>query len=215
MTKQPLLITNLRSDTHCTICSMISIYEYFTGQMLSYKEGEEIQNFVSDKGLWIIPGLIWFVKQGFDIVHYTTFDYEAYYKQGDAYLKQFFNDQTIEEINNHSNLDSIKHLIPEYLNCISSKKINPTLEDLDRLLNDNYLVEVSVVYNKLYPKEADNNYHSVLVYGKVNQDSYLIMDPGLPARYSAASLQIMANCIQMELNKDGSCSSEMVGFKLK
>jgi hypothetical protein len=213
--KQPLLITNLRDDKHCTISSIISIYEYFTGLMLSYKEGEVIQNYVEDKGLWILPSLVWFVKQGFEVVHYTSFDYQAYFELGDKYLEASYNKETVEEIIEYSNLKEIKHLIPEYLKIVKRVNVNPNLEDLDVLLGDGYLVEVNVVWNKLYPCEEDMFYHSVLVYNKTKEGDYLIMDPGLPAQYYTATSVIMADCMLMELNKDGSYSSEMVGFRVR
>ncbi len=50
------------------------------------EEIEKITGKIPEKGSWSFDWSIWFADNGYDIKHYTTFDFEAFKKDGTEYI---------------------------------------------------------------------------------------------------------------------------------
>jgi hypothetical protein len=236
MMKVPILVSNLKDDVNCTTAVLISMYQYFTDITLSFEISfemvENIQGFKKGKGCWSFRSLTWLSKNGFQVIHYTNFDYQKLNEIGTDYLYKIFSKKIADYELNESNLLQNLQYVPDYLDRVQTINKVPTLQDIDSLLVQNNLVNATVNY-KIFEKNDNSKVsklnqnmsinaqtleteaHSVLIYGFDNKGNYLIMDPGLPAMMRVVEKEVMKEAIKLYITdngQEGDYTSEIIGY---
>lgn len=172
--------SNTPDDTHCVQAAFRMVLKYFfSKKTFNWEKMDQLTG--KKKGLWTWPmiGLMNLKKMGFDVLHFTLFDYEKFAKLGDAYLRELNNDNNVTKAQTeHSDLDYERKNALDYSKSKIHKKILPTLEDVKDFLEKGYLLICNVNSKTLSQKEGYIG-HSVVIFGYDEKNLY-IHDPGLP-----------------------------------
>lgn len=175
-TTPPYYANRPPTNNSCSLAVDRSILENITGRSYSWSELEEMSGYSNKKSAWTIKAWTELARQGFDIAMIEVFDYARYAQEGETYLKELFNAEKLQWQLENSNILDIRPLIPEFLKTVKYNCKSPLLDDIDNLLNEGYLVKVtlnSCILNKT-PGFID---HAILIYDRVD-DEYITHDPG-------------------------------------
>ncbi len=208
MPKKVPFYPNHEDNMHCALAVYQILFDYFLQRKLSWQEVEKLSGFKDNTAAWTVT--IWerMANIGFDIRMIENFDYRRYAKEGDAYLREHFNEQQYTWQITHSDIRNIAPRISSFLDRVRPEKRSPTLEDIDDMLNDERLVFVTLNSRVLNDKEGYSD-HAVLVLRKEG-DGYVIHDPGLPP---LPERMIPAGVLWKAMGGESS-TSEVTGVKL-
>ena len=171
--------SNTKDDTHCVQATLRMILKYFIpGKNFSWKKLDKISKKERGKGTWFHPALIWFADNGFKVIDIELFDYKKFCSEREKYVYKSFSKIVAEYYLKESNLMKVKKYIPEFLKKVNVEKRSPTIKEIEKLLDLDYLVTVDLNANVL-DNEKGYNGHAVLIIGH-NKDTLLLHDPGLP-----------------------------------
>lgn len=202
----PPFYENRQDDMSCMLAVYRSVIQRFTGKRLSWKELETLTGYRNGKAAWTLKALTELAHEGWDIKMFEPFDYAKYHEQGVPYLQEVFTKEEAEWQLKNSNIRDIRPLIPDFLRTVRHIKKQPTLDDIDAMVDEGRLV--SLVLNSHVLNSKDGYLaHNVLVYAH-DQNSYTFHDPGLPGKPSRTEpkesvLEAMGN------------AAEATGFKLR
>jgi hypothetical protein len=174
---------NTVDDIHCVQACFKIILKYFLPDRdFSYLQLDRMSQRQPRKGTWWPPMLLELQKLGLKVKCIEGFNYQAFYRQGEEYVRQIYPEPTLRYYLQDSNLMDIKGLIPNFLKKVDVKDRPATLQDLRALLENGWLVAVDLnaaVLNDL--KTADYVGHMVVVVA-IDQNNIWLHDPGLPPR---------------------------------
>src|SRR5581483_3299184 len=170
---------NTADGTHCVQACFRSMLKYFVPERdFSWTELDKLTHKLPRKGTWWFQMVLQFKKLGLKTKFIEYFDYERYWKEGNDYISGIFSPEVAEYHLHRSNLPDVKHLIPEFLRQTGFKPRPATIEDIDKLLANGWLMAIDINSRTLNNRSGYSG-HAVVVYKKEGQN-YLIHDPGLP-----------------------------------
>lgn len=145
----------------------------------SLEEIEQITGKQPEKATWGMHWSIWFANHGYDVKHYTSFDYKAFQKLGVKYIEDAYGVEVAKWQADNSDLKEAQEQTSEFLERIDVIIRHPTITDIHEAMNNGYLVKASV-NQKLLNGEDGYIGHSVVVTG-IDNENVWFHDPGLPA----------------------------------
>ncbi len=209
MNDVPFYPNDSEDNNQCMVSVYRSILEYFSGQQ---KTQAEVANFVGyqpGRAAWTLGPLTNLAQHGFDIKMIEPFDYRKYAKQGKHYLYTVFSEQKADWMLAHSNILEIQPLIPDFLRTVSWENRPASLQDIDDLLTQNYLVFVTLNSRALNGKTGYTD-HAVLILGR-QAGNYILHDPGLPPHPN----RYVPRAALLEAMGGPKHTAEVTGFRLK
>jgi hypothetical protein len=145
----------------------------------SVEDMEKITGKQPEEATWGMQWSIWFINHGYDIKHYTTFDFAAFQAKGVEYIRETYGSEIAKWQTENSDINKAKELTAKFIKKVKVVKKRPTIMDIREAMTDKYLVKVAVNQKMLNGKVGYVG-HSVVV-TDVNDESVWIHDPGLPA----------------------------------
>lgn len=155
------------------------ILGYFEpGKSYTTKHLEEITGMRPDKAAWEMQFSIWFINNGFEVKHFSTFDYQAFKQDGMEYIRKTYGEEVANWQIANSDIDSALKLIDEYTKKVKIVHRKPTIKDIVEQMKSGYIVRVGV--NSGFLNNTGRYVgHSVVVTG-YDASSIWFHDPGLP-----------------------------------
>jgi len=197
---------------HCSQAVFRAVFKYFFDEELSWEKIDEITKTIPGRGSWTMAVYIELAKRGIEIINFEPFDYQRFEKEGIEYLKSNFSEETVKWYLEHSNLMSVQNLVPEFLNLVHHETRKATIEDIDRLLSDGYILGAEI-NSRVLNKKPGFSLHYVLIQ-KGTGNEYTINDPG-GGSAPALENRIVSKIEFMEaLGKDGS-NGEVTAMRRK
>jgi 23S rRNA pseudouridine1911/1915/1917 synthase len=169
---------NNEDNSQCMVAVYRSIFDYILGQKFTERDMQTFVGYRKDRAAWTIKALTQMAGMGFDIRMIEPFDYREYAKRGRAYLEELFPKAEADWQIAHSNVLDIPPLIPDFLRTVPWEKRRASLQDIDAMLAEGYVVFVILNSRALNDNEGFLS-HCVLIIGRV-EGSYIVHDPGLP-----------------------------------
>jgi RluA family pseudouridine synthase len=200
---------NNSANNHCALAIYRSLFEYFLGQKLSWKDIETFVDYKDGRAPWTLYPLTKMASLGLDIRMIEPFDYREYAKRGRAYLNEVFPKSKAEWMLANSDVLDIAPHIPEFLKTVYWENRRASLQDIDNMLTDGRLVFVTLNSRALNDQEGYVD-HAILVIGREHGD-YIVHDPGLPPQPNRhLSRHKLWGAMGGETH-----TAEVTGFKLK
>lgn len=157
------------------------VLKYFLPERdFSFKQLDKMSHKQPGKGTWWPPMLIELQNLGLAVKCLEAFDYERFYQQGEPYVRSAYPSEVADYYLKRSNLNEIKPLIPDFLRQVSPQPRTATMTDLNRLLDDGWLVGVDLNARILNDQPGFSS-HMVVIFSRAN-DNYWLHDPGLPPK---------------------------------
>ncbi len=206
--KQVTFYGNHEDNLHCMLAVYRSIFDYFYNERLDWAQLEELTGFNTDKAAWSLKVITYLARRGLDINMLEPFDYARYYDLGESYLNEFYSPVEKNWQLEHSNILEIKPLIPEFLENVQYTLKQPTLNDIDAMLDDDRLVFVTL-NSRVLNDETGYFAHAVLIIDR-DEGEYIVHDPGLPP---LANRHIDRQKFLKAMG-DTNTTSEVTGFRL-
>jgi len=172
---------NTPDGTHCVQASFRIILKYFLPEHdFSYEQLDAMSQKQPGKGTWWPALLLKLSKLGIEVIDIEPFDYERFYKEGEAYVRSFYPEGVAKYHLKSTNLNDIKSLIPEFLQKVDIQSRPAKTDDIERLLNDGWLVAAALNSRTLNDRPGFSG-HVVVVYKADKHSGQLwLHDPGLP-----------------------------------
>lgn len=168
------------NGVHCVETSLKMILGYFEPDNdYSIEQLEEITAKKPEQGSWSFDWSIWFAKRGYEIKHYSTFDFEAFKNEGIDYIRSAYGDETADWQLANSDVAHAQSLVEEYLANVEIINRKPTINDIRSELSEQSLVKPMVNSNVLNDKDGYEG-HSVVALD-ADENNIWFHDPGLPA----------------------------------
>ncbi len=165
---------------HCVETALKMILGYFEpDREYSINELEKITAKKPEKGSWSFDWSIWFVAQGYNIKHYSTFDFEAFKRDGVEYIRRDYGDEIADWQLTNSDIGRARSLVDEYLEKVEIVNRKPTIEDIRSEISQKSVVKPMVNSNVLNNMKGYEG-HSVVVLN-IDNEYIWFHDPGLPA----------------------------------
>src|SRR3989344_3577280 len=153
-------ISNTKDNLHCMQSAWMMVVKYFKPQFeMDWDKFSRVTGFEEDKGTWAMAGLLWLKKQGFNVIHLASFDYEVFAQTGGAYL-----------------LKRAGRLAKSGI----WKKQAVQISDIKKNLDDGFLVVCKINIRKL--DELQGYFGHVVVVKGYDDKKLFLHDPGLPGR---------------------------------
>jgi len=171
-------------DTHCWQSCLRMVLECFRpGDRRSWVEWDRLTGKKEGKWTWPIRGIYEMQKLGFEVLNWTAFDYRRFSEEGEAYLIEWFGKEAAAEQIKNSDIPYEIENARELISIVGPTKI-PEIADLNRLLQEGYLLICNVNHKALHDKLGYQG-HFVTIYG-VMEDQIQLHDPGPPPREGLA-----------------------------
>jgi hypothetical protein len=180
MEKVPFF-ANTPDDTHCVQAAFKMILKYFMPERdFSFDELDKMSRKQVGKGTWWAGLLLELSKLDITVKDIEPFDYGRFYKEGESYVQILYPYEAANYHLNKTNLNAIKSLIPDFLDKIDLQSRPARLSDINKLLNDGWLIAAALNSRVLNDKPGFSG-HIVVVYG-IDSDSgeFWVHDPGPP-----------------------------------
>ncbi len=159
-------------ETHCVQATLKMVLKYFLDKDFSFEELDALSRKSPGKGTWLFPALINIEKMGVQIKNIEPFDYQKYFEQGDAYVTNAYPPLQARYYIEESNLSDVKDAIPLFLKTIRSEMREASMRDIEKLLEEEWLVTCEVNANCLQEEKGFEG-HMVLVVGFDDKNFYL------------------------------------------
>jgi hypothetical protein len=177
--KQVPFFANTPDDTHCVQASFRIMLKYFRPEQdFSFEQLDKMSQKQPGLGTWWPPMLMELRELGFLVKNIEGFDYQRFYKEGEAYVKSIYPPETAEYYLKRSNLAQIKPMVPKFLKTVGLETRPATIGDVDALLSDGWLVGVDLNSRALNDRPGYAG-HMVVIFDSSN-DNFWLHDPGLP-----------------------------------
>lgn len=200
---------NHEDDMHCMLAVYRSLFDFFLHRKMTWKELESFTGYKPKRAAWTLKSLVQMQRMGFDIRMIEAFDYERYNEEGRDYLKKFFTKEQYEWQIENSNILDLRPHIAEFLKHINYEKREPTLNDIDSMLDDGRLVFLTINSRALNDEEGYID-HAVLVIAR-DETTYTVHDPGGEPQAN----RIVDRDKLLAAMTSGNRSADATGFKLQ
>lgn len=197
---------NREDNMSCALATYRSLIEYFTGQNTSWDDVVKLQGYKPGIAAWTIKALTELSKNGWDIVMYEPFDYQKYLDNGIKYLYDQFGKEAADWQVKNSNVVEMKKYIPYFIGSVKHHKKNPTIKDIQGMIDDGRLVTL-VLNSRVLNHREGYVAHSILIFD-YDEDHFKFHDPGLPPQKSRVEKKSL-------VMKAAGESSDATGFKLR
>ncbi|MEK7166740.1 MAG: hypothetical protein AAB874_08085, partial [Patescibacteria group bacterium] len=142
---------------------------------------EELDKFtakVEDLWTWPTQALINLHNMGFEIVEMDDFSIDEFIKDGGDYMIRRYGKEVGEAQIIHSDIDQERNIFANYIQLNLHQEILPTIDDIRKLIDQDYLVLCNV-NSKTLNNESGYTGHFVVIFDYTS--THLILhDPGLP-----------------------------------
>lgn len=203
-------VSNTPDNLHCVQASFLIILKNFIPNIeIDWDDWQKMTGFEEGKGTWPTAGLIWFIKNKFDVRHIESFDFNKFALKGELYLSQVFSDAMFESVAKDTNFEMEQDRAQELSTYGVCENRAPTAEDIKRYLGNGYLVRAHV-NAKALNRQSGYAGHSVVVFG-YDDSSFMLHDPGLPA---APNMKVDFTDFEKAFLTDGPDSGEIDAIKL-
>src|SRR5687768_1824496 len=100
---------------HCLEMGLKMILGFFDpNKEYSTEELEKITAKQPEKGSWEMPHSIWFAEHGYEIKHYSTFDYQAFKEKGIDYIREAYGEEVSDWQRANSDIEQARSLVDTY-----------------------------------------------------------------------------------------------------
>ena len=165
---------------HCVETCLKMILGYFEpGAEYSIEELEKITGKQPEKGSWSFQWSLWFTDHGYNVKHYTTFDFDAFIAEGLEYIRRDYGDEVADWQDKNSDVETARSQAKDYLKKVEIAVKKPTIADIRKELDEGAVVKPMVNSRVLNGREGYEA-HSVVVLD-VDNEYVWFHDPGLPA----------------------------------
>jgi len=173
--------SNTPDDTHCFQAAVKMILKYFWPEE-EYSWEELDQKTAKVEGLWTWPmaGLIWLKEKGLEVIDIEAFDYPKFIKQKGQYLIDEYGQEVAQSQIENSDIEQEIAIAQRFVQTINIRKAVPELEEIKRLLEEDYVIIVNLNARTLNRKEGYAG-HMVVIKG-FNEQGFVMNDPGLPGQ---------------------------------
>lgn len=171
-------VPNTTDGMQCVVVAFRMIAMYLDKDFdIPMSEWAEICGYEQDKGTWAYGALVWFDKHSYDVRHYEATSVQDFVDDPKGALVRSFGSEVgrwcIEHTNIPAEVARAKKLLarPNILH-----RQEPTNEDIQRFLDDGYLLRVNVNSSRLRGKDGFIG-HSIVVVG-YDEAGVIAHDPG-------------------------------------
>lgn len=170
---------NTPDDTHCFQASLRMILKYFyPSENYSWEELDKITAKVEGLWTWPTAGLIWLQEKGLEIKNIEPFDYSKFVQLREKYLLKQYGEEVGNEQIKHSDINQEVELAKKFVEVVDVEQRVPGIDDIKRLLLENYVVIVNVNSVALDNRKGYAG-HFVVIKG-FDGEGFVINDPGSP-----------------------------------
>lgn len=202
----PPFYGNREDNMSCSLATYRSLIEHFTGQVTGWDDIAKLQGFKPGVTAWTVKALTQLSKNGWDIVMYEPFNYLKYLDDGIEYLYDQFGKEAADWQIQNSNVIEMKKYIPDFVGSVKHYVKNPTIEDVEGMIDDGRLVTL-ILNSRILNQQKGYVAHSILIFD--NDDHHFkFHDPGLPPRKSRIEKKSL-------VKKAAGKPSDATGFKLR
>lgn len=172
-------VPNTDDDLHCMQAAYMMIAKYFDSKFtISMDRWAALTGFEAGKGTWENASLLWFYEHGYEVKHLSLFDSRAFIAAPEAYLVETAGDEIGTWQIQHTNIPAEVQRVKELLSANVRVMQLPTITDIQRYLQEGYLVRVLINAARLNGKSGYVG-HAVVVVG-YDEAGFVLHDPGLP-----------------------------------
>lgn len=173
-------VANTPDNTHCFQAALKMVIGYFEpDRVLSWEALDKLTGKSPDLWTWPMQGILWFMKQGYEVKNIELFDYHAFAEQGESYLVKMFGEEVAREQAEHSNLPEEQRYAKMFAEQAPHENRLPSRTEIKELLDEGFLGIVNVNGHALDEQEGYSG-HVVVIIG-YNTRGFILHDPGLPA----------------------------------
>jgi len=178
---------NTKDNTHCYQAVLMSILGYFLPeQKFSMKQLEKLTAKKKGKWTWPTQTLINLHEMGFDVKTKETFDYEKFVKNGGKYLIEKYGEAVGNTQIENSDMEQEIGLAKRYVSIFGNNPELPEIDELGKLLKQDYLLVINVNHYGLYGKKGYSGHFVVIC--DIDDKHVYLHDPGIPPQPNAKIL---------------------------
>jgi hypothetical protein len=174
-------IANTKDNLHCMQSAWMMAIKYFKPEFqMDWDEFSDVTGFEEDKGTWAMAGLLWLKKQGFDVIHIASFDYNEFARTGGQYLIKRNGKDAGGWMIRHSNLPLEQKRGSQLAKSGIWNRRVAQISDIKKYLDNGYLVICTINIRKL--DKLEGYFGHVVVVKGYDDKKLLLHDPGLPGK---------------------------------
>lgn len=172
-------VPNTEDDTHCFQAAFQIVVSTFDPEWKpTLEELEEITAYQPGKGTWPLTGILYLIKKGWSVKDIEVFDYRTFIDKPVDYLKEFYGPEASEYQIRGTNIEHETEQAKRLLQTNALEQRLPGISDIDRLLDEGFLIICLVNSSALRNKEGYTG-HFVVVFDH-DEHTFMMHDPGLP-----------------------------------
>ena len=168
------------NGVHCVETSLRMILGYFEPETkYTIKELEKISGKQPGKGSWSFQWSLWFVNNGYEVKHYTIFNFRAFIDEGIDYIRREYGNKVADWQEQTSDVEAARLLAAEFINSVTVVPKKPTIEDIRQEMTNGFVAK-PMVNSKVLNEAEGYEGHAVVVLD-IDDSNIWFQDPGLPA----------------------------------
>ena len=173
--------SNTADGTHCFQAALRIVLKHFwSNREFLYEELDKITAKIPGKWTWPTAAMIWLMEQGFELRLVEDFDYQAFADRGEQYILERCGPEVGEAQIKNSIISREQEYAAKFTKIAPLECRIPTFSDLNKYLNDGYLIICNINASSLYNQPGYSG-HFVVVF-KCGWRTLTIHDPGLPPK---------------------------------
>lgn len=158
------------------------ILGHFEGREYSFKELDLLSGKLPGKWTWPTQTFLWLLKHGYEVRLIEEFSYEAFGLKGKDYILEIAGNEIAQAQELNSDIEREQHLALEFSKKGLVEYRIPTLEDINQLIKEGYLIICNINASMLYFDTGYSGHFIIPI--EVTPHNVTIHDPGLPAKPS-------------------------------
>lgn len=179
MNKDVPFFANTSDDTHCYQAALKMVLKYFQPKKeYSFAELDKLTAKVEGLWTWPTQGLLYLHTMGFNIVHISDFSIKEFVKHGGTYLIRRYGNEVGKAQIAHSDIPQEQRIYAQYYKLGLHQEKLPTLKEIKKLIDNDYLV-ICNVNSKMLNQKSGYVGHFVVIFA-YNDQELLLHDPGMP-----------------------------------
>ena len=178
MNSVPPFVANTEDGMHCVNAVFRMVAQHLLGRDYTWEEIDALSHASPPKATWTFPVETAFAKMGLHVRNIEPIDYDRLHKEGLPYLKGLVGPDTYDYFANKSNVESVLHLIPEFIATVEHETRRAEMQEILKWLQEGKLVAAELNSRILNNREG-LSLHFVLLYD-YDGENILLHDPGLP-----------------------------------